>query len=236
MCNRRRNNAFIFALLLTIPFIFAGAKKKEGPGLIGSWQCKSAISSDSLVFKSENNLIFNDEAFNYTLAPGVIRVQEEYGLVDYPYTLDKGILNVIMPDGTMLRCTKAGDAGQKAAERGMAGEKKAGGQEYQLRGTLCQWAGGSPYASSSYSRTTRITFDGNGRFSYGSETSFGSKEGMAYGGSPVNGGTYRIEGDKVYLTFSDGSTGAATVHMRQNDGRITELMYNGELYATGLCE
>lgn len=63
MSDRRRNNAFILALLLTIPFIFAGAKKKESPGLIGSWQCKSAISSDSLVFQSQNNLIFNDEAF-----------------------------------------------------------------------------------------------------------------------------------------------------------------------------
>ncbi|MFQ5584857.1 MAG: hypothetical protein ACE5GL_10515, partial [Calditrichia bacterium] len=80
-------------------------------------------------------------------------------------------------------------------------------------------------------------FDGQGGFSYGSEASFSSDDGLAYGGSPGGEkGTYRVAGDQVYLTFADGSQGVATVKIRQNDGRITELMYEGDLYAAELCE
>ena len=59
---------------------------------------------------------------------------------------------------------------------------------------------------------------------------------MGYGSGPGAGGTYRVTGDVIHFTFRDGSTGTAKVNMRQNDGRITELMFNGQLYATGLCQ
>ena len=90
--------------------------------------------------------------------------------------------------------------------------------------------------SGSYSSSTRVWFDGAGRFSTRSESSFSGSAGSGYGSGPGSGGTYRIAGDEVRLTFGDGSTGTARVNMRQADGRITELMFNGQLYATGLCE
>ncbi|HNI57895.1 MAG TPA: hypothetical protein PKZ00_09950 [Elusimicrobiota bacterium] len=40
----------------------------------------------------------------------------------------------------------------------------------------------------------------------------------------------------MFLTLSDGTTGVATVNMRQSDGSVSELMYEGTLYAKGLCE
>ena len=75
-------------------------------------------------------------------------------------------------------------------------------------------------------------------FSYGSEASFSGEAGMAYSGdqSPGNRGTYSVQGNRIHLRFSDGSSALATVHMRQNNGAITEVMYEGTLYATGLCE
>ena len=61
---------------------------------------------------------------------------------------------------------------------------------------------------------------------------------MAYGGNQGtgNGGIYRVVGNQVQLQFNDGTTGVAQINMQQDDGRITELMYEGTLYGTGLCE
>jgi hypothetical protein len=38
------------------------------------------------------------------------------------------------------------------------------------------------------------------------------------------------------LTFGDGSSGVANVYNRAPNGRITELMYKGQIYAPQLCE
>ncbi len=113
------------------------------------------------------------------------------------------------------------------------------GLEYLLQGTLCSWSGSSSgYGSSSYSRSTRVYFDGQGNFSYSSEASFSGDAGIAYGGDQGSGqsGTYRVVGNQVHLQFNDGTSGIAQINMQQDDGRITELMYEGTLYATGLCE
>jgi hypothetical protein len=113
------------------------------------------------------------------------------------------------------------------------------GQEYLLQGNLCSWSGSSSgYGNSSYSSSTRVYFDGQGNFSYSSESSFSGDAGMAYGGNQGagNGGTYRVMGNQVHLQFNDGTTGVAQINMQQDDGRITELMYEGTLYGAGLCE
>ena len=118
-------------------------------------------------------------------------------------------------------------------------QQSGSGQEYLLQGTLCSWSGSSSgYGNSSYSSSTRVYFDGQGNFSYSSESSFSGDAGMAYGGNQGagNAGTYRVAGNQVHLQFNDGTTGVAQINMQQDDGRITELMYEGTLYGTGLCE
>jgi hypothetical protein len=120
---------------------------------------------------------------------------------------------------------------------GSAEIKTPGGQEHQLQGWFCHWSGSSG-GGSSYSHTTRAFFDGQGSFRYGSESSFSSGSGLGYGadGASRNVGTYRVSGNQVYLTFSDGTTEVALVHNRGADGTITELIYDGDLYAAPLCE
>ncbi len=235
----------------------AGAAQKQGPdadSLIGSWQCQGPYGVSRLVFESKNRLVFDGDPARYTLGAGVIRVQDEDGVENYRYTLKGNNLHITFPDGSRLQCQRTGAAGLGSAKKGSAapaGSTKKGtagavaaadnrtgkGLEWQLRGMLCSW-GGSASSSSSYSRSTRVSFDGRGGFQYASESSFGSGAGIAYGRSPGAGnrGTYRVAGDRVYLTFSDGSSGVAQVHMRQSNGMITELKYNGELYATALCD
>ena len=232
--------SLVVLLVLMIPHPISAASKQSKPtsgSLIGTWQCTGHFGNAPLVFESQNHMVFNGDPASYHLVPGAIRVQEDYGSVDYAYILRGNNLSVTFPDGAQMECVKVSGGGRKADD---AGEKSRGGaagngSNGQLMGMLCSWSGSST-SGSGYSRTTRVAFDGQGRFRYGSESSFSSDSGQAYGKGGVNHGTYRVSGSKVYLTFSDGSTVAAQVHMKQNNGMITELMFNGTLYAKGLCD
>jgi hypothetical protein len=216
-------------LLITVFPALAGDAER----LIGRWSCRTAQGIVPLEFSTRNRLVFNGDAASYALARGAIRVQEDHGPVDYRYRFSGKTLLVTFPDGGQISCTKAeASPPRRAAEREAAGHD---GQEHLLQGGLCTWSG-SRSGSSSYSRTGRVQFDGRGRFTYGSEGSYSGDAGIAAGRGPAAGGTYRVSGNKVHLTFGDGSSGTATVHFRQDNGRITELMYEGQLYGTALCE
>lgn len=224
----------LFVLLMPQFLLAAGKKTKPAGGsLLGAWQCNGNFGTARLVFESGNRLVFNGDAAEYSLTSGALKVQENYGVVDYAYTLKGNSLAVTFPDGSQMQCSRESTGGSRAGA-GAVGAG-GGGSNWQLRGMLCSWSGSSS-SGGSYSRSTRVSFDGQGRFSYGSESSFSSGAGQAYGQGGGNSGTYRVGGNQVYLTFSDGSTSVARVQMKQNNGTITELMYNGTLYATGLCE
>jgi hypothetical protein len=106
---------------------------------------------------------------------------------------------------------------------------------WQLQGTFCSWSGSS-YGSSSYSNTKYISFDGQGRWTYGESSSYSGGSGMYAGQGGQDSGTYRVQGNVIYYKTNYGEQGAAQVHMRQNNGRITEIMVDGQLYSPSLCE
>ena len=209
-----------------------------------------------LVFQSENLLYLGGEPANYSLGNGVIRIQDdEYYPMDYPFTLQGNVLNITFPEGYELPFTRVGDSTQLDSQQqgqrynnqyaqqqkqqvyDMNNQQQSSGQEHLLQGKLCSYSGSSSY-SSSYSSTKWAYFDGQGNFQYGSESSFSSDAGMAYSGDNNQGnrGTYRVSDDNVTLTYSDGSSDTATVQMRQNDGRITELKYGDDHYGAALCD
>ncbi|MDD2928466.1 MAG: hypothetical protein PHY50_01415 [Sideroxydans sp.] len=169
---------------------------------------------------------------SYRLQGDAIMVQGDWGEEAYRYTLKGNRLQVIFPEGDRISCKRV-TAESRQAENG----NRAQGGDAQLRGRLCQWSGSSSsYSGSSYSRTASIEFDGQGNALYSSESSYSGNAGMAYGNSGGTRGQYRVEGDQVTIRLEDGSNVVARVNMRQNDGRITELMANGKLWATGLCQ
>lgn len=120
---------------------------------------------------------------------------------------------------------------------GGSGGADSQGSDHLLQGPFCHWSGSSG-GGSGYSHSIRAYFDGQGGFQYRSESAFSGGSGQAYGtGSDAsNVGAYRVAGDRVYLSFSDGTAGVAFVHNRKADGTITELLYDGDLYAPSLCE
>jgi hypothetical protein len=201
--------------------------------LLGSWQCVTANGIIPIIFQSQNQLLFNGESAQYLLVPGAIRVQENNGLVDYPYKLEDARLSIGLSDGRVIRCARG-----ESSQQGLGGMSSppSGGQEHLLSGRLCNYASsGSGYGSGSSSTSRWASFDGRGNFSYGSESSFSSRDGLAYGNNPANSGRYRVSGNLVYLQFSDGSTETAQVYNRNRDGSIAELTYGGKLYAKAMC-
>ncbi|OQY06192.1 MAG: hypothetical protein B6I22_06030 [Desulfobacteraceae bacterium 4572_123] len=236
-------------------FISAGivaAGPADGTKFIGQWQCRmSYMGSDGpandVSFDSSGTAVLGGRRFSYTvLAPNILRLQGQAGISDYRYEFSGDNLTLSYQDGSVFHCSRSGGMGGGGVLGGRVGQSGGNsaqtsggaGNEWQLQGTLCNWSGSSSsYSSSSYSSTRRISFDGRGHWTFGSESSFSGTAGMAYGGQGgQESGTYRVAGNQIYYTTATGEQGVAQVHMRQDNGRITEIMVDGALYATGLCD
>jgi hypothetical protein len=212
----------------------AGAGQgQQASTLSGKWLYQSQQGQLTLEFLSANQLSFNGETTQYQLKEGVIQAMGDYGWIDYPYTLNQGTLTITFPDGSRFPFTRTTSTTTNQQVRNQ--QTAGGGLTWQLKGTLCSWSGSSN-SSSSYSRTQKIVFDGQGNFQFGSEGSFSSNAGIAYSGNPnVDTGTYIVGESTVTLHFRSGETYVIKINMRQDNGMITELMYSGTLYAKGLC-
>lgn len=219
-------------------------KGQQASTLSGRWLFQSQQGQLVLEFLSANQLSFNGETTQYQLKEGVIQAMGDYGWIDYPYTLSQGTLTITFPDGTRLPFTRTsstttnqqGINQQGMNQQGTNQQATGGGSTWQLKGALCSWSGSSN-SSSSYSRTQKIVFDGQGNFQFGSESSFSSDAGLAYGGNPnVKTGTYSVGERTVTLYYQDGDVFEFKIKIRQDDGRITCLDYDGTLYAADLCE
>ena len=212
---------------------------QQASNLSGRWLFQSQQGELTLEFLSANQLSFNGETIQYQLKDGIVQVMGDNGWIDYPYTLNQGTLTITFPDGTRFPFTRASSTAAnplRMNQQGMNQQTTAGGSTWQLKGSLCSWSGSSN-SSSSYSRTQKIVFDGQGNFQVGSESSFSSGDGIAYGGNPnAKAGSYSVGEGNVTLRYQDGDVYEFKIKIREGDGRITCLDYNGTLYATSLCE
>lgn len=236
------------AMLLGLSVAGLSAPESASP-LIGCWRCDMEGETSLMEFREDMTAIIDGEESQYELKEGAIRMSSALGPIDYPYviagnTLTLSFMGVIEIPCARVKCgTSERPAPEEPRETGersdqpAAREQPAGGKEYLLRGMFCHWSGSSSsYSGSGYSHSLRVSFDGQGHFATGSESSFGSSAGIAYGTGDGSGGTYRVAGNEVRLQFNDGSTGVATVELRDAEGTITALKYNGDLYAPQLCE
>lgn len=201
----------------------------SGSGLIGQWACQTGQGTAQLAFVSDRELVFNGERTSYQMAGAAIQVQGEWGPVIYQYVLDGDRLAVTAPDGSAMQCQR--QAG------GVAAGAPGGGMEGALQGPHCSY---SSSAGGGYSSLYKLYFDGQGRFTSGTESAYSGDPGSAYGlSNDPNAGMYRVsgnsEGAEIQMRFPDGSTAVAYVKLVEN-GQIVALQLNGRLYAPQLCE
>jgi len=211
-------------------------QKWQGSTLSGLWSFQSQQGQMVLEFISANELSLNGAKTQYQLKEGIIMAMGDYGWIDYPYTLSQGTLTITFPDGTRIPFIRPSSAAVNQQGMNLNQQTAGGSSTWQLKGALCSWSGSSN-SISSYSRTQKIVFDGQGNFQYGSESSFSSNAGIAYAGNPnIKTGTYRVNEKTITLYFQGGDTYEVKINMRQDNGMITELIYSGTLYAKGLCD
>lgn len=210
---------------------FVKKKTKVSKTLIGSWVGQTDQGQVSLIFKDATTLVFDGEENAYTADAKAIKVDSEEGVIAYPYILNGNTLTVTFPEGFEIKFQRVGTNSQTTSKN--ASNSKL---NYLLQGNFCSYSSSSTY-SSSYSSSSKVYFDGNGKFSYGGgETSSSGNAGSYYGNSGAsNIGSYNIIGTTIHLTDANGEKDTAQVHYRSSDGLINEVMYHGKLYGKALC-
>ncbi len=222
---------FTFSIVLSVTGALASwqtvadAKRPRAGGApIGLWQCSLQRKIVHLAVLPGGVLSFDGAGAKYKISGSRLQVADGGSWVNYPFQLSgrgaKQRLTIKMPGGQQLGCKPLGN-----------------GKENQLKGMLCSYSGSSSsYSGTSSSSSNRVFFDGKGQFSTRHEGSFSGPSGQFYSGGSKEHGFYRVVGNRIFLVFADGSGAIAKVHMRQNNGRITEANYQGTLFAAGLCQ
>jgi hypothetical protein len=211
---------------------------QQGSNLTGTWIFQNQQGQLVLEFNTASQLTLNGASTQYQLKQGVIQAMGDYGWIDYPYTLNQGVLTITFPDGTQIPFTKSSSTAinQQGMNQQGANQQGGGGSAWQLRGSLCNWSGSSS-STSSYSSTRKLVFDGQGNYQFGKEGSFSGDDGLAYSGDPnVETGTYSVGTNTVTLNNQSGQTYQFQIKIRDDNGVITCIEYEGALYSTTLCE
>ena len=113
-----RIRTLMFAInMLALFFIQQPTFADDYAHLKGCWQCQIDGEMIILEFESRQKLLYDGEAYNYQLSPGVIRVQEGYGLENYFFKMERGILFVQSPDGSIMQCKRAKKSQQAKVKR-----------------------------------------------------------------------------------------------------------------------
>jgi hypothetical protein len=200
--------------------------------LIGHWEYTSGGQTSTLQFVSQNELIFNNERSAYTLVHDAIRVNDEFGYYfDYQYVLNKDQLVLTFPDGYQYPFHKV-----KVNAQTSQNSTPAGNAAQALYGRLCSFSSSSG-GGSSYSSTRSLYFNGQGRFSYSTESSYGGNGDGYYGNDPnAITGRYELAGKTITMYLDGGGTQLFEVYFIQNSGEITEIRQGDLYYGKGICD
>lgn len=211
----------------TLLFCHCAAQAQQ-TALLGAWQCQTPDGPASLSFSGNGDLTFNGDVTQYMVQGNVIAALVNGFPTQYRYQISGSALAIANPDGSRTHCQRGGGMGG-----GFAQGAPAGAMNGALQGTLCGWSG-----NSGYSRTSRVTFDGRGRFGTGSESSFSNAAGSGYGSGSGSGGTYAVTavqvGAPIRVRWSNGEDDQATVNHVIN-GRITEIRYGKQVLGHAMC-
>ena len=220
--------SIITSIFLLLAFETATAQKSK---LYGSWQA----TNGSITSFTKTTMTVAGSPYRYTVRGNIITVYDQSNnTMQYKYQVKGNQLYLYAEGyGTYILNKTSGQA--QNAGYGNTGQNTAANA--RLYGTFCSYSSSGYSGSSSYSTTEHVTFDGRGHYTYGSQSSYsGGGDGYS-GGDGGYTGTYRVVGNKgVILTASDGSQYRVAIYYVKQSGEITELKYDGTLYAKSLCD
>ncbi len=219
--------------------ITAGNKQSSPQSeLIGNWQA----TNGAITSFDQQNMTIAGSPYRYSVQGNIITVFDQANnTMTYKYQVKANQLYLYVEGTGTYVLTKVANGQQTANANQGYGRTQAQGSgntaaNTKLYGTFCSYSSSGYSSSSSYSTTEHVSFDGKGHYRYGSESSYsGNGDGYA-GGDGGYSGTYNVQGNTILLTASDGSQYKVTVFFVQDSGEITEVKYDGTVYAKSLCD
>ena len=232
------------------------AKKEPRSSLLGTWQCRMAAGTSTLVFESANRLNLDGQQAKYALEPGAIRVQDESGTQDYPYRLQGNVLTIGFSEEYELQFTKISDkteytgeeytgetdtgtepegygdpegAGQIPSGGDYVGEPPAGGGDQDL---MSHFAG--TWWNATTNTETNVTLTADGRYYETAVSSYSGGSSDQYGNSDMSWGAAGDQTAQGTWTVS-GTREQGVLTLIFQDGSRREINYqvhveNGEVY------
>lgn len=204
-------------------FIFIVSTSLYAVTLSGSWVAHSSQQDIHLRFISQKELIYDGERLFYVLHGNTIRIANEYGYTDYPFTKEKNILRLSFPQGYQLEFTK-----EKKHQSNTSSNNTA-----LLSGSYCSF---SSSLNGGYSTTRWVFFDGRGKFRTGTGSSYSGDNGGYYGSGDTGNGSYSVSGKSIMLQTNDGSRYEGRVIEWDSNSHVTGININGRVYGSAICD
>ena len=222
------------SIILLISLQNIPAQKKK---LYGSWQA----SNGTITSFTPTKMTMAGSSYPYKVIGNIIRVSDGAGhTLDYKYQIKGNQLYLYVEGyGTYILQKTGGSQTVGYNNRAVSRTNTRGNpaDNARLYGSFCSYSSSGYSGSSSYSTTQKVTFDGQGHYTYGSQSSYSGGGDGYYGGDGGYTGTYQVVGNKgVILTASDGSQYRVSIYFVQDSGEITELKYDGVVYGKSLCD
>jgi len=210
------------------------------PSLLGGWVHEENGGAVSLVFESQDRLVYDGDTAGYTLRPGEIVVMQDQGPAAYPYVLKGSSLEITFPDGSRRVFRRARDAGGTAASGGGSPAMQAANRGLHQHFGGYWWAFSASSGLSSSSSGGKIMLlkpDGSYARSGQYSTSGGLSGGGSYGYASDSHarGRWTATGDKFngVIRLVDASGRAVDVRYRVKSctpQKFAEYYFNGSLY------
>jgi len=199
-----------------------------------------ATTGNIMKFKTKTVKVGND-TYSYQISGNQLTMYDNTGeSISYQYNIQGNKLYLTTPGQGSYVLTRANaNAVSKVQNTNYKQQTVNNKGANRLYGTFCSYSSSGYSGNGGYSTTQRIRFDGKGHYKYGSESSYsGGNNGGGYaGGNSGYSGTYKVVGNKgVVLTATDGSQYNVAIYFVQKSGVITELKYDGTIYAKNLCD
>jgi len=216
----------IILILCLFLSLISSASAGDIQKLLGAWECKTEQGTVTLLFKSEDRLVYNGEEIGFQLAPGVIQVADEFlGSVDYPYTISEGVLSITYPEGYTLNFKKAAVKPKAPPEKGASSD-------------LVRHFSGT-WKNYTQNTETMVVLYPDGTYGQRYTSSYGSAEsGEEWGaaGESHAQGRWTVRGTKekgvITCVGGDGSTSEYEYQVHVENGEVywSEYYFNRDLY------
>jgi hypothetical protein len=223
------------------------AKKSPTADLLGRWVCQTQYGPSYLEFKSENSLVLDGEPFTYSVSGSTLRIKEEAGTNDYPFTLKDGTLTIKFTEGYSMAYTRTDDVPPGGIEQDEPDDQEEPVQSQpDIAGSsdLMQHFAGT-WWNATTNTETEVTLTADGRYYESSSASYSGSssdqygnQDMSYGSASDNNvqGTWTARGNKqegeIVITYQNGNQRVIPYRVHVENGEVywSEYYFNGVLY------